>query len=238
MINPPKTYSETITLRDEIAATIRKGNLNAEELSDLEAGLVNFYQSAHYKTIKDHIYPDFTIPTLLAHKDIGEPVALLIDLGVDMTKVDLHHQSPALVASAAGSRKFLKALHEADVDILAPVNKIDAFDVARNDETCQTILELTGFVQRPEIADRIEGIVALMSDVSHSKSGASRVEKIERAIQHIEDFCHTYQHVPHFQTYITDLKSIAGKTHGYVGMTIERWQDSQKPATEQATCDM
>ncbi|MBP7721657.1 MAG: hypothetical protein KA155_03880 [Alphaproteobacteria bacterium] len=89
-----------------------------------------------------------------------------------------------------------------------------------------------------EIADRIEGIVALMSDVSNSKSNASRVEKIESAVKRIEDFCRAYQHVPHFQTYITNLKNIAGKTHGYVGMTIERWQDSQKPATEQATCDM
>ncbi len=128
-----------IVLRSEIVDMIKKGNL--ARLMNPEDGLQKFYRSK--AKVSDTIYPAYTIPTLLARYDIEQAVPVLVKLRVDMTKPDEEGYSPALAAAGQGSLKFLKALHEAGIDILAPVNRRTVFDVARNDATRQFITSLT-----------------------------------------------------------------------------------------------
>lgn len=131
---------KNIKSREKMANMIINGNMNRTQFADLMKGLKKFYNA---KKVSDTVFPNTSLRTLLAQHNIAEAVPLLVSLRVNMTEENGQGYSPALAAARHGSLDFLKALHDAGINILTPVKERNILDLARDKATRQFIINLT-----------------------------------------------------------------------------------------------
>lgn len=168
-------------LKHQIVEAIRRKNFGTDEIKAVKA----LYTDTNFND--DKIYPDFTIPTYAAYCDVAEIVPLLQELKVDLTTPDEHFQSPAITASAHGSRRFVEALHVAGIDLLKPVGNVNTLIAAHDRETRVYIASL--------VADQVDKIL---------------IPRMEEAVTLVypSGKYKTHELVAHFETFIKDIKTL------------------------------